>query len=86
MYYKDRDFPELKAERYNKPNEILAVIESPEGMQRVIDELNGLLIKLNTAEEALVWANRYAAQINSGVMGVNLRDITGQALQDIRKK
>lgn len=52
-WYKDRDFPEIKMERYNAPPEIIAVIENPEQIKRAIDEYNSLEEDLNYAEKDL---------------------------------
>lgn len=39
-WYKDRDFPEIKAQRSNEPSEILAVVEKDEDIKRLIEEHN----------------------------------------------
>lgn len=57
-WYKDRDFPEIKMERYNAPPEIIAVIENPEQIKRAIDEYNSLEEDLNYAENDLEEKNK----------------------------
>jgi hypothetical protein len=45
-WYKDRDFPEIKAPVQGSSADILAVCEDPLGLQRLIAEHNGVVDEL----------------------------------------
>jgi len=45
-WYQDRDFPEIKTERFGDTPEILAVVENKEQRERLIREYNNLEYRL----------------------------------------
>lgn len=49
QWYKDRDFPEVKASN----SDIIAVIERPEQLQRVIDSHNKLLEEISSRDKSM---------------------------------
>lgn len=68
-WYKDRDFPEVKSSNAD----IVAIIEKPEQLQRVIDEHNDLVESIfNYQSEIRGWKNGYK----------NLLDIHDKTLTD----
>lgn len=52
-WYKDRDFPEIKASCNGEPANILAVVPSVPELHKLIAEHNNVVELLNEAEKAL---------------------------------
>jgi cell fate (sporulation/competence/biofilm development) regulator YlbF (YheA/YmcA/DUF963 family) len=68
-WYKDRDFPEVKISN----SDILAVIERPKELERVIQLQNELVDKLWLTEEQRDEASRQALQAQSDFLNEALR-------------
>lgn len=64
-WYKDRDFSEIKMERWNEPPAIIAVIEDPEQLKRVIDMYNDLESDLTNTEKELEGARAYNESLSN---------------------
>lgn len=67
-WYKDRDFPEIKRSRYNEPSEILAVVENPKDLLRLIEVHNS---DINDYEEALRDKRRLTRELDIALSGAD---------------